>query len=85
MFFESTRGQHRETRSHPVNAIARFAGSKQVSILRRSSSLFRPVETLETPPGNRRHTVAKAETTGYARAFRRAVDSKPRGHSRSAA
>jgi hypothetical protein len=33
MFFESTRGQHRETRSHPVNAIARFAGSKQVSIL----------------------------------------------------
>jgi len=27
--------------------------------------------------GNRRHTAAKAETTGYARAFRRAADSQP--------
>jgi hypothetical protein len=34
----------------------------------------RVVEALETPFDNSRHTAAKAETTGYARAFRRADD-----------
>jgi hypothetical protein len=32
---------------------------------------------------NKSHTTAKAETTGCWRAFRRAVDLRPRGHSRS--
>ena len=39
---------------------------------------FRPVEALGTRFGSRRHTVAKAETTGYVRAFRRAFDSQQR-------
>jgi hypothetical protein len=34
--------------------------------------------------GSKAHTVAKAETTGYARACRRAFDSQPRGRSGSA-
>jgi hypothetical protein len=33
--------------------------------------------------GSKFHTTAKAETTGCQRATRRAVDSQPRGHSRS--
>jgi hypothetical protein len=36
----------------------------------------------ETPLGNKPHTVAKVETKGYARAFHRAFDSKPRGRLR---
>ncbi len=34
--------------------------------------------------GSKPHTAAKAETTGFARACRRAFDSQPRGRSRSA-
>lgn len=34
--------------------------------------------------GNRRHTAAKAETTGYARAYRRVFDSQPQDHLPSA-
>jgi hypothetical protein len=38
----------------------------------------------EAQGGNRVHTAAEAETTGYARATRRAFDSQPRGRSHSA-
>jgi hypothetical protein len=50
--------------------------------LRTFSSLV--VALLELQAGNRRHTAAKAETKGYARAFRRAFDLQPRGRSGSA-
>jgi hypothetical protein len=43
-----------------------------------------PSRITGTPLGNRRHTAARAETTGYARACRRAFDSQPRGRSGSA-
>jgi hypothetical protein len=36
-------------------------------------------EVLETRVGNKRHSAAKAGTTGYVRSPRRAVDSQPRG------
>ena len=36
-------------------------------------------EVLETRVGNKRHSAAKAETTGCVRSPRRAVDSQPRG------
>ena len=39
---------------------------------------FHLVGALGTRFGNRRHNAAKAETTGYARAFRRACDSQQR-------
>jgi hypothetical protein len=42
----------------------------------KSSFQMPPVGLPEIPPGNRRHTAAKAETKGYARAFRRAFDSQ---------
>jgi hypothetical protein len=40
---------------------------------------------LQLQIGNKPHTVARAETKGYARAFHRAFDSQPRGHFGSAA
>jgi hypothetical protein len=45
---------------------------------------FRLGGALETRLGSRPHIVAKAETTGYMRAFRRACDWQPRGRLGSA-
>src|SRR5580693_3924642 len=50
----------------------------------RLSLQFRLVGMRETQGGNRRHTAARAETTGYGRASRRAVDWQPPDRSGSA-
>ena len=44
------------------------------SIRRKVSSPFLSVQALASRLDNTRHTAAKSETTGYARAFRRAFD-----------
>jgi hypothetical protein len=51
---------------------------------RATGSPIPPVEALGILLGNRPHTAARAETTGFGRASHRAVDSQPRGHFGSA-
>ena len=64
-------------------SLAVFFFAISTSIRRKFSSPFPVVGVLGTRFGNRAHTVAKAETTGYARAFRRACDWQQRCRSSS--
>jgi hypothetical protein len=58
-------------------------GESVLALPRGGGSLARPYNAFTS--GSKFHTTAKAETTGCQRATRRAVDSQPRGHSRSLA
>jgi hypothetical protein len=65
------------------NLVSRLLSDRKRWLLR-ASSRFRLDGVLETPLGNRPHSAARAETTGYARSSGRAFGSQPRGRLHSA-
>jgi hypothetical protein len=69
---------------HQTRGLGRGKRERDITALTAGVTSSESEACLRIHLGSRPHTVARAGTMGFARAFRRAVDSQPRGRSGSA-